>query len=153
VSSGTSARVVHRSAWSALDPVTVHDLIALRLEIFVVEQNCPFQDLDGRDVEPDTEHLWTSDAAARPTSYLRVLTEPDGVLLIGRVCTRADSRGAGLAGLLVSDVLARHPHRVAILNAQERLAGWYGRFGFRADGPRFLEDGIWHLPMRLTPAS
>lgn len=144
VSRGTTVR---RSVWSELDPINLHDLIALRQAVFVVEQNCVYPDLDGRDVEPLTEHVWTADEHG-PTAYLRVLTEPDGAARIGRVCTRADARGGGLA-----DVLDRNPGRVVVLEAQEHLAGWYGRFGFVTSGARYVEDGIPHRPMRRDPAA
>ena len=75
---------VQRALWARLDPRTLHDLIQLRVDVFVVEQECPYPELDGRDVEPATEHLWTTDAAG-PTAYLRVLTESNGNARIGRV--------------------------------------------------------------------
>ena len=141
---------VRHSALADLDPVTLHDVMALRQRVFVVEQNCVYPDLDGRDVEPLTEHVWTADEQG-PTAYLRVLTEPDGAARIGRVCTRADARGTGLAAALMADVLDRNPGRVVLLEAQEHLAGWYGRFGFTVTGPGYIEDGIPHLPMRREP--
>lgn len=143
---------VHHSALSDLEPVILHDLMALRSAVFVVEQNCAYLDLDGRDVEPLTEHVWTADERSL-TAYLRVLTEPDGAARVGRVCTRADARGAGLAAALLTDVLDRNPGRVIVLEAQEHLADWYGRFGFVPTGPSYIEDGIPHVPMRREPAS
>ena len=140
-------RPVRRAGIADLDARTLHDLIALRVAVFVVEQNCPYEELDGRDTEPATEHLWTADEHG-PTAYLRVLSEPDGVLRIGRVCTRADARGQGLAGRLLTDVLDRSPGRVLVLGAQAHLADWYARYGFRPDGPGYDEDGIPHVPMR-----
>ncbi len=143
---------IHRSALTDLHPLTLHDLMALRSAVFVVEQNCVYLDLDGRDVEPLTEHVWTADHQG-PSAYLRVLTEPDGAARVGRVCTRADARGTGLAAALMIDVLDRNPGRVVFLAAQEHLASWYGRFGFAVSGPKFVEDGIQHLPMRREPAA
>jgi ElaA protein len=149
---------VHHALWRDLDPVTLHDLLALRINVFVVEQKCVYPELDGRDIEPATEHLWTADEPG-PTAYLRVLAEPDGSARVGRVCTRADARGRGLARLLMDDVLARAAAgRVVVLEAQEHLAGWYARFGFEPTGPSYLDDGIAHIPMRrearptITPA-
>jgi len=140
---------IFRSAWADLDPLTLHALVTLRADIFVVEQECAYRDLDGRDVEPQTQHLWTADEQG-PTSYLRLLTDPEE-LRIGRVCTRADARGTGLAAALLADVLAGNPGRTIVLEAQEHLAGWYGRFGFTASGAGYVEDGIPHLPMRREP--
>jgi ElaA protein len=141
--------------WRDLDPGVLHDLLKLRIDVFVVEQDCAYPELDGRDVEPDTEHVWTArpgDPAGRPAAYLRVLRDADGSLRIGRVCTRSDARGAGLAGVLVSAVLSRAAGRVVVLEAQEYLAGWYARYGFVATGPVYVEDGIPHVPMRREPS-
>jgi ElaA protein len=152
VTLGSPAPIMLRSAWSDLTPALLHDLVALRIDVFVVEQKCPYPELDGRDVEPDAEQVWTQDDRG-PTACLRVLTDPDGAARIGRVCTRADARGRGLAAALITDVLDRTADRVVVLEAQSHLAGWYGRFGFRADGPEYVEDGIPHLPMRRAPGA
>jgi ElaA protein len=94
----------HRAPWESIAPRDIYALIRLRVDVFVVEQKCPYPELDGRDVEPGAEHLWFSDAGG-PAAYLRVLTDPDGALRIGRVCTRVDARGRSLAGRLISAVL------------------------------------------------
>lgn len=136
--------------WADLDPGTAHDLVRLRIEVFVVEQRCPYPELDGRDVEPTTRHLWWADESG-VASYLRVLAEPDGSVRVGRVCTRADARGRGLSGELVAAVLggidAVPDGRDVVLDAQSHLQHVYARFGFTPAGPEFVEDGIPHLPM------
>ena len=81
-----------------LDARTLYSLLQLRVDMFVVEQHCPYPELDGRDTEPATEHSWLEDPAG-PTAYLRILHEPDGIR-IGRLWTRADARGAGAAARL-----------------------------------------------------
>ena len=116
----------------------------------MVEQACPYPELDGRDLEASTAHLWTSDDSG-PTAYLRVLRDGDAAR-IGRVCTRADSRGSGLAAELMHAALQQFADRPVILDAQAHLAGWYARFGFQVDGAEFVEDGIPHVPMRREPA-
>jgi ElaA protein len=143
---------IHRALWAQLGADTVHDLIQLRVNVFVVEQGCAYQELDGRDIEPQTEHLWTADKSG-PTAYLRVMTDADGSARIGRVCTRADARGAGLAAELIRAALEDVGGRVVVLEAQEHLTGWYERFGFVTTGPSYLEDGISHVPMRREPVT
>ena len=133
---------------SELDAPTLYALLRLRVDVFVVEQECPYPELDGRDLEPSTVHVWTSDVEG-PTAYLRVLDDGD-IARIGRVCTRADARGSGLAAQLMQAALAQSAGRTVVLDAQSYLAGWYARFGFVADGPEFIEDGIPHIPMRRT---
>ena len=147
---------IHRARWTDLDPITLHDLVTLRADIFVVEQECTYRDLDGRDVEPQTEHLWTADEKG-PTSYLRILAEP-GATRIGRVCTRADARGQGLSRQLMTAALIGSDGRTVLLDAvlldaQAHLTDWYARFGFVVDGPTYVEDGIPHVPMRRDPSS
>ena len=140
---------VHVAAWADLSPRLIHDLLKLRVDVFVVEQECWYPELDGRDVEPATRHVWTADDYG-PTAYLRVL-EDGAALRVGRVCTRKDARGDGLAARLMADVLRRHPGRAVVLDAQTYLVGWYERFGFTVTGAEFLEDGIPHTPMRREP--
>jgi ElaA protein len=147
----TTDETVQVADTTELDLKTFYALLKLRVDVFVVEQECPYPELDDRDLEPGTRHFWTSDANG-PTAYLRLLTEPDGAVRIGRVCTRKDRRSAGLAAKLMSAALADSTGRRAVLDAQSHLTGWYGRFGFTASGPEFIEDGIPHTPMS-KPAS
>ncbi|HEV7755610.1 MAG TPA: GNAT family N-acetyltransferase [Mycobacteriales bacterium] len=132
---------------SDLDAATLYALLRLRVDVFVVEQRCPYPELDGADLAPGTLHLWTSDEAG-PAAYLRILDDPDGSVRIGRVCTRADARGRGLAAGLVREALGKVRGRPVTLNAQTHLTGWYRKFGFVVSAPEFLDDGIPHTPMR-----
>ncbi len=138
---------LQRSLWDDLDPRTLHDIVRLRVDVFVVEQECAYPELDGRDVEPSTEHWWTADDTG-PTSYLRVLTEPDGSRRIGRVVTRHDVRGAGLGGRLMDEVMRVHGGEVLVLDAQVYIQKYYAARGFKVSGPEYLDDGIPHVPMR-----
>lgn len=134
--------------------LTVDELYAilrLRSEVFVVEQQCAYQELDGRDREPGTRHLWLSDPSAGSddtiAAYLRVLVDSDAAR-IGRVVTDPRWRGQGLAAELMATVVATTVGPL-VLDAQAHLEAWYSRFGFVAVGDRFVEDAIPHLPMRL----
>nr|WP_205861125.1 GNAT family N-acetyltransferase [Planosporangium flavigriseum] len=127
----------------------MYALLRLRVDVFVVEQTCPYPELDGRDVEPGTVHVWL-DQDGRPASYLRILEDP-GAARIGRVCTAATHRGDGLAARLVAAALDLIGTRPAVLDAQAHLADFYARFGFEVSGAQFVEDGIPHVPMRRKP--
>lgn len=142
---------VHRATFAELSPHDLYALLRLRSDVFVVEQDCVFLDLDDRDHEPSAEHLWTSDAAG-VTASLRLLDEGDGTWSIGRVVTRADVRSRGLAAHLLRAGLHRLRELGATtvrIGAQAHLREWYGRFGFAQSGPQYLEDGIPHVPMQL----
>lgn len=131
-----------------LDVVTLHDLLRLRQDVFVVEQQCVYADVDGRDLEPGTVQVWATDDDGTVVATLRVLADPGGAARIGRVATAQPARGRGLAADLVRAALALGDGLV-VLDAQSHLEGWYARFGFERVGEEFLDDGIPHVPMRL----
>ena len=146
-----SNEIVSRSL-SELDPETAYGLWRLRADVFVVEQECAYPDLDGRDLEPGTRHVFAR-AAGRPVAYLRILAEPDGVARIGRVCVSPEHRSAGLAGDLMRAALDEIGHGPSVLGAQAYLQSWYERFGYVVDGPEYDEDSIAHVPMlRASPS-
>ena len=140
------------AGFEELDPRTAYALWRLRAEVFVVEQQCFYQDLDGRDLEPGTRHVWAVDAAGEPVGYLRVLEE-DGHARIGRVLVAAPERGRGLADRLMRSALELVGPRTSVLDAQSHLRDWYARYGYARDGDDFVEDGIPHTPMRRHPAA
>jgi ElaA protein len=133
---------------SAIDPVTLYRILALRTDVFVVEQNCAYPELDGRDLEPSTRLVWAEDDAA-VLATLRLLVEPDGTARIGRVATSPGARGRGLAARLMARALELADGRPVGLHAQSYLVAWYERFGFVRTGPDFDDDGIAHAPMSL----
>ncbi len=143
-----------RSArFDGLDARTFHDLVRLRVDVFVVEQEAAYPELDGRDPEPATVHVWADDGG-QVTAYLRLLTEPDGTRRIGRVCVAQAHRGRGLADAVLAEALrlveSDDPRAEVVLDAQTYLAGWYERRGFAVAGTEFVDDdGIPHVPMRL----
>ncbi|HET6967101.1 MAG TPA: GNAT family N-acetyltransferase [Ornithinibacter sp.] len=140
---------VHSAPTRDLDVVTLHDILRLRQDVFVVEQHCAYADVDGRDLEPTTVQVWATDEEdAGVLATLRLLAEPDGCARIGRVATAAPARGRGLAADLVATALALGGGPV-VLDAQSHLEQWYARFGFVRAGAEFLDDGILHVPMRL----
>ena len=138
---------VRVAPFAGLSAARFHDIVRLRLSVFVVEQRCSYDELDGRDVLADTLHMWIEDGGA-VVAYLRLYPGPEDADWIGRVVTAPAYRGRGLGGRLVAAALerARRPVRIS---AQARLAPWYAAFGFVPCGPDFDEDGILHTPMRL----
>jgi ElaA protein len=146
----------HRSARTAdLDPVTLYRILQLRVDVFVVEQECAYPELDGRDLEPDAEQLWAEDGDA-VLGTIRILVDDDA-LRIGRVATAGAARGLGLASELMRRGVDRcaeiDPAKPIVLDAQSHLVDWYARFGFAVDGDEYLEDGIPHKPMRRAAGS
>ncbi len=138
-----------RRSWSAdLDTATLYALLALRVEIFVVEQACPYPELDGLDLLPDTRHLWLADNdEVLCTLRLMQLERDHRDFRIGRLCTAKTARGQGHGRRLMQAALAEVGSTACRVNAQSHLADFYGDLGFTRDGAEFTEDGIPHVPM------
>lgn len=148
--------VALRRSWAKdLDAATLYELLKLRVEVFVVEQACPYPELDGRDLLAETRHFWLELPDGAVISTLRLMEEHAGgekAFRIGRVCTRRAARGQGHTTRLMRAALADVGDHVCRINAQTYLADMYARHGFAADGDEFVEDGIPHVPM-MRPAS
>lgn len=134
--------------FEALDARTAYDVWRLRQAVFVVEQECPYPDLDGRDPEPGTRHVLMRDDEGLLVGYARVLDDA-AAWRVGRVVLSPAARGLGLADSLMAAALAECPDRDVVLDAQSPLRGWYEGLGFVVDGEEFVEDDIPHTPMRL----
>jgi ElaA protein len=138
-----------------LTPREVYDLLQLRAEVFVVEQDCPFQDVDG--VDPGSWHLLGTRGDAL-IAYCRLI--PAGVKFaepsIGRVVTLPKLRGTGCGRELMAEALRRAdtlwPGKSIRIGAQQRLERFYEDFGFATASAPYDEDGIVHVEM-LRPAS
>ncbi len=136
-------------AFDELTPRELHDLLRLRAQVFVLEQDCVYLDLDGRDPEPGVEHVWVA-VDDHVAAVARILPEPDGAFSVGRIVTDPAHRGRGLAARVVRDSLDRVRARggsTVQIGAQAQLTGWYRSLGFEVAGDRYLEDGILHVPM------
>lgn len=133
--------------FSELTTQQLHDVLRLRSDVFVVEQECVYADVDGADV--DARHLMLVDGA-EVLAYLRVL-DHGAVWHIGRVVTHPEHRGSGLSGRLVRHVLDADPGARWELEAQAYLVDWYAGFDFEALGDAYDLDGIPHVQMRRLP--
>ena len=129
-------------------------MVQLREAVFVVEQNCPYPDADGRD--PNAWHLlgWTQATPGRTlVAYARIF-EP-GIRYdqasIGRVVTSGEVRGTGLGRVLMAEALRRveslAPAQPVKIAAQRRLEDFYLGFGFKTISDPYEEDGIIHVDM------
>ncbi len=128
----------------------LHDILKLRSEVFVVEQQCAYLDPDGRDLEEGAVHWWV-EHDGHVVACLRQLHEDGGATRLGRIATHPDHRGRGVAARLILAALDESDRPVH-LGAQAHLARWYRSFGFVISGDLYVEDGIDHLPMRLDEA-
>ena len=131
-----------------LTTAELFEIYKLRVSVFVVEQNCPYQEVDQGDLE--AYHLWLKDDTGIQ-AYLRVL--PKGTnhtdVSIGRVI--AVKRRCGLGTQIVEAGIAAAKERLGaeriVIDAQTYARGLYENIGFMQSGDEFLEDGIPHIPM------
>lgn len=146
-------------AFDAFDPRQLYAVLAARAAVFVVEQNCPYQDLDGHDASAEHLVAWAGDAVA---AYARTFapgtpgthgTEAS----VGRVLTAAAFRGSSLGRELMARALARldqcHPTHGVRISAQQYLEKFYRSFGFATASESYLEDGIPHVQMLRAPVA
>jgi ElaA protein len=147
-----SDRVIHwrLAPFAELTAREVHDLLQLRAEVFVVEQDCVFQDVDGADV--DSWHLLGTDGDTL-AAYCRLI--PAGVKFaepsIGRVVTSTKLRGTGRGRELMAEALriadTLWPGKPIRIGAQQQLERFYEDFGFTRASAPYDEDGIMHIEM------
>ncbi|MDT9025591.1 GNAT family N-acetyltransferase [Rossellomorea yichunensis] len=139
----------------SFDELSTHELygiLLVRTQVFVVEQECPYLEVDGKDLH--AYHLYKEENG-EVVAYTRLL--PAGVSYkeasIGRVLVKEDYRGKGLASELVKRGLDfihdELGERTVKIQAQEYLREFYGAFGFRAITETYLDDGIPHIDMIL----
>ena len=140
-----------RKTFDQLTTKELYEIIRVRAEVFVVEQNCVYQDLDEKDME--SLHLFY-EKDGKIQAYLRMFVKnPEEKLVqIGRVLTTA--RGTGLGIEIVRDgLLAAKEHFGAeevYIEAQCYAIGFYEKAGFHVTSEEFLEDGIPHVEMRVN---
>lgn len=141
--------------WHELTPDVLYGLLKLRSDIFVVEQNCVFSDMDG--IDPQCEHLCATDVSGRVLAGLRLV--PPGLRApqpsIGRVVVDASLRSQGVGAQLMHKALeacaGRYPGQAVFVSAQQHLEAFYGTLGFQRSSEPYLEDDIPHIEM-LRPA-
>ena len=143
---------LHKKMFSELTAEELYELLRIRSEVFVVEQNCVYQDMDGDDQA--SVHLWLTDQD-RVVALCRVC--PAGTHMkevsIGRVITTERGKGYGKRIMLAGIEAAReHFDATAIeIEAQEYAKGFYEQVGFRKSSDPFILDGIPHIKMTFCP--
>ncbi|MHC3162059.1 GNAT family N-acetyltransferase [Escherichia coli] len=137
---------------SDLSVSQLYALLQLRCAVFVVEQNCPYQDIDGDDLEGENRHIigWHN---GTQVAYARILKSDDELqpVVIGRVIVSEALRGEKIGQQLMSKALEsctrRWPEKPIYLGAQAHLQNFYGQFGFIPVTDIYEEDGIPHIGM------
>jgi len=137
--------------FQALTLEQLYEIIRLRVDVFVVEQNCPYSDLDNKD--QNAIHYTYTLNSGRVIGYLRILTK--GVsykeVSIGRVIIDSEFRSFGYGHELMREALAYVKNTIGEdsvrISAQKHLEKYYASHGFKSTGKEYLEDGIPHVEM------
>ena len=143
-------------SFAQLDTNELYDLIKLRIDVFVVEQDCPYSDLDGLDRESQTIHLFAyNDDKTEIVAYCRILAPNvvyDNESAIGRVIVSESVRGQKVGIKLMQQAISKinelWPEFDCHISAQEHLSHFYQQLGFEQTTEMYLEDGIPHIGMR-----
>jgi ElaA protein len=140
------------SPFHQLLPAHLYAILRVRQNVFMIEQNCMFQDMDGKDLASFHLFAWDEDSDSL-LAYCRIL--PAGVIYeeasIGRIVTPTEARKLGLGRELVERGLTfmdtKFPGVPIKIQAQEYLLKFYQSFGFSSVSERYLDTGIWHVDM------
>ena len=143
--------VLHKKLFRELTVDELYELLRVRSEVFVVEQDCVYQDMDGDDQV--SVHLWLTDGD-KVVALCRVCpagTHMEGVS-IGRVITTERGKGYGKLIMLEGIKVAQEHFNAKLIDieAQEYARGFYEQIGFRQSSEPFILDGIPHIKMTLT---
>lgn len=138
--------------FSELSPAELYDVLRLRNEVFIVEQNCAYQDLDGKDEE--AFHMLGYDGTML-AAYARILKP--GVCYpepaIGRVVVSFKHRGKDYGRSLMKNAIeacrSLFGRQAITISAQKYLLNFYNELGFIEEGEEYLEDDIPHIKMKL----
>jgi len=140
--------------FDALTTRQLYAILALRIDVFIVEQNCPFHDTDGKDFV--AWHCLGYDSAGDLVAYTRLFDVNlafEGFTSIGRVATSHKVRGRGAGQQLMTHSIAQceelYGKQPIKIGAQKYLLKFYESFGFVSTGEDYLEDGIPHTIMIL----
>ena len=135
--------------FSQLSTAELYEILKMRCAVFIVEQNCPYQDIDGTD--EGALHIFIREGGSM-TAYLRVFEKDAATAHIGRVLTLQRGKGYGRevlrAGIKAAEEIMCK--KQIYLEAQSYATGFYEKEGFALVGEEFLEDGIPHKPMMLV---
>ena len=142
---------LHKKSFQELTTDELYELLRVRSEVFVVEQNCVYQDLDGDDQQ--SVHLWLT-VEDKVVALARVCPAGSHMkeISIGRVITTERGKGYGKQIMLhaIDAAIEHFGATLIVIEAQEYARGFYESVGFRQSSEPFMLDGIPHIKMTWT---
>ncbi|KHE73230.1 GNAT family N-acetyltransferase [Halobacillus sp. BBL2006] len=141
-----------QKTYDELTKKELYTILQVRVSIFVVEQECPYPEIDGRDEE--CLHIWIEENE-EIMAYCRIVPpeRAEDHHAIGRVLVVKEKRGRGYAKQIMDRAIHVLKHELKVdhiwLHGQEHLRHFYGSFGFEEVSEVYLEDGIPHVDMLM----
>lgn len=134
--------------FNSLTTNELYEILKIRSLIFVVEQNCIYQDMD--DIDYESTHVWLEQKEIK--AYLRYFKKDKNTIQIGRVLTKEHGIGLGkkLMEESIKEIKKDKTIKTIYLEAQTYALNVYKKFGFKEYGKEFLEDNIPHIKMKLV---
>jgi ElaA protein len=137
--------------FSKLEAIELYKILQLRISVFIVEQNCPYQECDGKDIAAHHVMLFDGEELIGTTRILPPGVSYEGYASIGRVVTATNYRQKN-AGMKIMDLTMKYceelyPNNPIKISAQSYLLEFYKRFGFTPIGKEYMEDNIPHTAM------
>lgn len=137
--------------FNELDRLELYRIIQLRINVFIVEQNCPYPDLDDKDLVSNHVMIWKGDELIAVTRLVPPGISYPNYASTGRVATHANYRGSGLGKLVMTESIKACEELFSGYNikisAQAYLVAFYTALGFDKIGEEYLEDNIPHIAM------
>ena len=134
--------------FNEIDIKTLHNIFLIRAEVFIVEQQCAYQDIDGKDT--NSIHI-IGKKKEEIIAYSRIMNLNNDFCSIGRVLVKKDLRKKGLGIKLmkksIEEATRLYNKKKIKISAQEYLKIFYEDLGFKHTGKSYLEDGIPHIEM------
>ena len=131
--------------------IELFEAYKLRTDVFVVEQNCAYPEVDDIDLKAWHLFVWHENALI---GYLRIYYSDENTMDLGRIVVREQERGKGVAFLMMTYALdwiqKKHDPKVVNLSAQTHLELFYKSFGFKTVSEPYPDYGIMHLDMKKT---
>ena len=134
--------------FNEIDSKTLHNIFLLRSEVFIVEQECAYQDIDGKDFK--SIHI-IGKHKGEIIAYSRIMSLNNEFCSIGRVLVKKELRKKGIGIKLmtktIEEATSEYNSRKIKISAQEYLKNFYTNLGFKHTGKCYIEDGIPHIEM------
>lgn len=153
----------HFKTFNELSNIELYQILQLRVDVFVVEQDCPYSDLDGKDTLEGAFHFFATqpneeEKTDRVVAYMRILAPNisyPNMSSLGRVATHESVRGSGIGHIMLEKAAIlldkKWPDKTCHISAQSHLQKYYNRQDFQAVGKEYLEDNIPHIGMERAP--